>query len=486
MTRSDSWKSRFVLALICAAAAAPASAQTFGTVLSFQQSISAGSTTALAQGTDGNLYGVGGGGKYNQGTIFRVAPNGRLTVIYNFCSQYPSCPDGADPVGLVLGTDGAFYGTAAHGGYNGCEYSCGTLFRITPDGKFTTLYQFGGFDGSNPLGGLAEAPDGSFLGTTVTGGANGGGTVFKTSRQGKLTTIYNFCDRPQCADGYQPTSTLSLGVDGSFYGITSFGGTGENCDGLFYYGCGTAFRITSTGDLTTLYSFCSAGQSCADGYGPYSGLLLATDGDFYGVTQTTAFRLTRFGKLTTLYSFCSKPNCADGSWAQGELIEGTDRNLYGVTVAGGNEACEGDFGAGCGTIFDLARSDAFTTLHSFDGTDGETPLAGLIQATNGTFYGTTPAGGSNGSGTLFRLDMGLGPFVAFVRGYGKIEQRAQVLGQGFEGTSAVSFNGTLATFKVVSDTYLTAMIPQGATTGYVTVTTPTGVLTSNVPFRVIQ
>jgi uncharacterized repeat protein (TIGR03803 family) len=125
-----------------------------------------------------------------------------------------------------------------------------------------------------------------------------------------------------------------------------------------------------------------------------------------------------------------------------------------------------------------------TTLHSFDIADGQGP-AGLLQATNGSFYGVTQGGGTAGDGTVFSLSTGLGPFVAFVRGSGKIGQTGGILGQGLTGTTSVAINGTSATFTVVSDTFIEATVPAGATTGYVTVTTPSGTLTSNVPFRVI-
>jgi uncharacterized repeat protein (TIGR03803 family) len=119
--------------------------------------------------------------------------------------------------------------------------------------------------------------------------------------------------------------------------------------------------------------------------------------------------------------------------------------------------------------------------------DGFNPVGGLLQATNGNFYGTTELGGNAGDyGTVFSLDMGLGPFVAFVRGSGEVGQTGGILGQGFTGTTSVSLNGIPASFTVVSDTFIKATVPPGATTGFVTVVTPTGMLTSNVPFRVLQ
>ena len=460
-----------------------AAAQTFSPLLSFEGAITGTSTGPLIQGVDGSLYSSGSGGVYGNGTIFKITPGAQLIVLYNFCAQ-SDCPDGAAPGQLVLGTDGNFYGAAAHGGSPNCEYDCGTLFKLTPNGQFSILYEFSGPDGCNPFGALVEALDGSFYGTTVGCGTNGGGTVFNVTRQGRLRTVYNFCAQPQCSDGDAPTSTLALGSDGNLYGITAWGGTGENCYSFLYFGCGTAFRVTPTGSLTTLYSFCSVQPSCADGYEPYSAPLLATNENLYGVTETTAYGLTPSGRLTTLYTFCSKLDCADGSYANGVLDEGTDKNLYGVTAQGGSSGSCGS--EGCGTIFQITRTDSFAVLHSFDGTDGAKPWGGLFEATNGKFYGTATTSGAFGYGTLFSLDAGLGPFVAFVRPFGKVGQIVQILGQGFNGTSEVSFNGIPAKFEVRAGTFLTATVPPGATTGYVTVTTPTGVLTSNVPFRVVQ
>ena len=166
------------------------------------------------------------------------------------------------------------------------------------------------------------------------------------------------------------------------------------------------------------------------------------------------------------------------------LIQATDGNFYGTAAYDG-------LYPNFGTVFAITPSGTLTTLHNFDSTDGSYPYAGLLQATTGGFYGTTFAGGSStacpfGCGTVFSLDMGLGPFVAFVGAAGKVSQTGGILGQGFTGTTSVTLNGIAANFTVVSDTFIKATVPQGATNGYVTVNTPTGALMSNVPFRVIK
>jgi len=473
-----------ILGLISIAAVVGAQAQTFNTWVNFDGTDGGNPVASLVQGLDGNFYGTTtDAGEHNGGTIFKITSSGVLTTLYNFCSD-SGCEDGAYPEGtLALGSDGNFYGTTLHGGVSTCQFTCGTLFKITPDGRLTTIYLFSGDDGSNPVAGLIQAADGSFYGTTVAGGANGNGTLFKVTSKGKLTTLYTFCSQPNCSDGGQPTGNLVQGMDGNFYGTTSAGGLG-NC---YFGGCGTVFRITPNGQLETLHSFCQT--DCSDGAVPWAGLFVASNGSFYGTTTSgggdaaggTIFKLTPTGKLTTIYGFFCNSQCEDGDSPFGELFQGTDGALYGTTGGGGT--------FGDGTMFRLTARGSLTTLHNFNGTDGDSPFGGLLQATNGIFYGTTFMGDSNacggGCGTLYSLDMGLDPFVTFVRGYGKVGQTGGILGQGLTGTTGVAIHGIQANFTVVSDTYIKATVPAGATTGNVTVITPTGALTSNVPFQVI-
>ena len=310
----------------------------------------------------------------------------------------------------------------------------------------------------------------------------------------QLTTLYTFCQQSGCADGAYPYAGLLQGPDGNFYGTTYQGGTGVACD--VGGGCGTVFKITPAGVLTTLYNFCSE-SGCTDGKLPYGGLILASDGNFYGTTNIggnttnsgrgngTVFRITPSGVLTTLYRFCTQDDCADGAFPYAALIHATDGNFYGTTFSGGTDHinCAG-YPGGCGSIFTITRSGKLTTLHSFDLSDGGDLYGGLLQATDGHFYGTTNWAGPGGLGTVFGLSVGLDPFVTFVLSSGKVGRTVEVLGQGFTNTTAVSFSGIAATFTVVSDTYVKATVPSGATTGPVTVTTPGGILTSNKPFRV--
>jgi uncharacterized repeat protein (TIGR03803 family) len=361
---------------------------------------------SLLHGMDGNFYGTtyeGGVSKNCHyrggcGTVFQVKPRGKLTTLYNFCSQ-PNCADGANPVaGLVQTADGTLYGTVSSGGSSGS----GTVFKRTPKGKLITIYTFcvqgpPCSDGGGPVGGLMQAKDGDFYGTTQSGGAYFGGTVFKITPRGKLTTLHSFCAR-DCEDGTEPMGVLVQSLDGNFYGTTSNGGNNSACAQT---PCGTVFKMTSKGKLTTLYTFCRQ-TDCSDGSSPWAGLLQVTDGNFYGTTsaggdsnQGTVFKITPTGELTTLYTFCTGGNCSDGYEPVSPLIQAIDGSLYSTTYGGGE--------FGFGTVFKTTLRGKLTTLHSFNSTDGCCIYAGLVQSTNGTLYGTTGAGGADGDGTVFEL-----------------------------------------------------------------------------------
>jgi uncharacterized repeat protein (TIGR03803 family) len=500
------------LFLFCAVAAIGSPAQTFTSLVAFDSTNGVGPTDSLVQGVDGNLYGTttsGGIGAYDEGwgTVFKVTTTGNLTTLYNFCSLNDICPDGYGPVaGLTLGADGNFYGSTEDGGAGGlCGGRCGTLFKITPAGVLTTIHDFclqsQCSDGEDPLGTPTQGVNGLFYGTTSFSGIGNAGTIYKITSAGNFTTLYDFCSQANCADGWNPRSGLVQGTDGNLYG-TTIGGV-QNCDTA---SCGTIFKISPAGKFTVLYSFClQGGTPCPDGQNPAGGLIQGVDDNFYGTTTDgganttggTVFKVTSSGTLTTLYAFCSQTNCPDGSSPQGALIQGTDGNFYGTTKTGGFPGCSvnGEQANGCGTIFKITPSGTLTTLYRFchrkDCPDGSLPQAALIQTTDGNFYGTTNSGGMPncgfpfpGCGTIYRLSVGLGPFVSLPQPFGKVGQIGRILGQGFTGTTAVSLNGTAASFTVVSDTYIRATVPAGATTGFVTVTTPSGTLTSNVAFQV--
>jgi uncharacterized repeat protein (TIGR03803 family) len=269
----------------------------------------------------------------------------------------------------------------------------GTVFRITPAGLETVLHSFaGGSDGSGPQAGPIEGSDGNFYGTTAEGGANGFGTVFRITSAGVETALHSFAGG---SDGSGPHAGLIEGSDGNFYGTTSAGGADN---------WGTVFRITPGGVETVLHSF--AGGS--DGSQPLAGLIEGSDRNFYGTTSAggadnwgTVFRITPDGVESVLHSFGSGSG-VDGVNPYAGLIEGSDGNFYGTTKLGGMHNL--GTGQNRGTVFRITPAGVETVLYSFaGGSDGSQPLAGLIEGSDGNFYGTTSAGGANNSGTVFRI-----------------------------------------------------------------------------------
>jgi uncharacterized repeat protein (TIGR03803 family) len=486
------------LALCCAFTVNPASAQVFAKMASFGGTSGADPQSSVVQGADANYYGTtyfGGTMSgcevgYPCGNIFRMTPGGLLTNLYSFCSL-PKCADGAWPVeGLTVGSNGHLYGTTSAGGlYNG-----GTIFEVTLAGKLTTLYNFCALtfcaEGTVPRSVLLLASNGSFYGTTSRGGAGGGGTVFEITPTGHFSTVYQFCSLKNCADGSGPMAGLIQGTDGNLYGTTAFGGNSGSLNDF-----GTIFKLTPTGSLSTLYDFCSQ-SGCTDGGDPQDPLVQALNGNLYGTTLVggtsaecaqpgcgVAFEITTTGTYTKLHDFCSEPSCADGGQPYAGMIQATDGNLYGTTHLSREES----------VIYQITPSGTFRTVHTFCGNQscpyGDAPYAGLFQSTNGVLYGTTIAGGTSNTctncGIVYAYDLDLPVFVQAVPATGKVGQAILVLGKQFSNASSVTFNGTPASFTVLSDTYLKAQVPAGATSGTIVVTSPYGTFTQNVPFQVL-
>jgi uncharacterized repeat protein (TIGR03803 family) len=489
-----------VVFLMCLATAIAASAQTFTTLASFDniEGYPVSPIGSPVQGLDGNFYGTtlyGGiaGCGVGCGSVFKITPGGTLATLYTFCVEV-GCPDGSNPfAGLILAPDGNFYGTTQYGGISGssCNVTggCGTVFRITPAGELTTLHNFDGTDGALPQGTLVWASDGNFYGTTASGGTADSGTIYKIAPDGSFTSLYTFClGFPKCTDGSDPSGGLIQGRDGNFYGTTAAGGTNGYCGNIQ---CGTIFKITPNGTLSTIYDFC-AQTNCTDGSEPFAAMIQGRDGTLYGTTynggttnQGTVFNITLDGTFVTVYSFCPQfPSCPTGK-SPGTLLQASDGNFYGEAGSGGAYLY-------WGTVFRMTPDGTVRTLHSFcadaNCADGGNP-AGLVEGTDGSLYGTTIQGGTStnchyGCGTVYGLSVGLRPSIETLPTFGRVGSAVIILGNGLTGTTSVTFNGTVATFAVASDSEVKTTVPTGATSGKVQVTTPHGTLTSNAVFQV--
>jgi uncharacterized repeat protein (TIGR03803 family) len=357
----------------------------------------AGPYGGLVRNAAGNLYGTtAGGGISGTGTVFKLGPGGRETVLYSFGAN--GSGDGYVPfVGLVLDPAGNLYGTAFYGG----AYGWGTVFKIDPTGKETILHSFAGLaseDGASPeFGSLIRDAAGNLYGTTATGGSSackisegGCGTVFKIDETGTESVLYRFTG---ASDGGAPEGTLVADAMGNLYGTTYMGGI-EPCDGA--YGCGVIFRLSPEGKEKVLHEFAG---SPTDAYYPQSGVVRDNQGNLFGVSnggQGEVFEFSSAGVETLLHTFTGGFGTGDGYAPVGSLVRDQTGNLYGTTVLGGT--------SNVGTIFKVDTANNVTVIYSFTGgSDGSGPYAGLILDAKGDLYGTTTAGGAFGGGTIFKL-----------------------------------------------------------------------------------
>ena len=417
----------------------------------------------FAQGRDGNLYSTTQAGgaftnSHQYGTVFSLTPSGTMAVLHSFDDTNGGIPNS----GLTLSTDGNFYGTTTIGGLG-----WGTIFRIKPDGTYTLLHSLNGFsEGTTPNTPPIQGFDGNYYGTAGDGNNSVFGTFYKMTEAGVVTVLYTFDSTNRYPRG------LVLGTDGNFYGTTVGTSTG----------LGTVFKMTPQGKITILHKF-----SGTDGSNPIGQLIQATDGNFYGTTkgggsgaQGVVYKASPAGVFSVLHNFV---NNGQGMTPIAGLVQATDGNFYGMA--------DTNPGVGSGLIYQITSGGVYTILHEYlaKNKDGASPQTPMIQHTGGTLFGDTYSGGIGtfcACGVLFSLDMGLGPFVTFLPPHsaGKVGKSIGLLGQGFTGATNVGFGGTSASFSVVSDTYMTATVPNLALTGFIKVTTPGGTLTSNKTFRV--
>lgn len=316
------------------------------------------------------------------------------SVVYNFCSL-PDCTDGYSANGrLIADSSGNLYGTTLSGGEG-----IGTLYKLSPDGAETVLYNFGVMtgDGWQPQGGVTMDKEGNFYGVTVAGGAHGLGTVFKISPDGTETILHSFGATRY--DGTYPYGPVVLDKNGNVYGSTNLGGEYADACGFGGEGCGTVFRIGTDGKESIIHSF----NANTEGYFPY-GIAIDERGNLYGTTSTggsandgTVYELTNKGVYSILSNFGT--GASDGISPEGNLTVDAKGNVYGATNLGGAFYD--------GVVFKLTPGSSWTetTLYSF-GTnkdDGSEPWGGLVLDGQGNLYGTTYEGGLYNDGTVFKI-----------------------------------------------------------------------------------
>ena len=348
------------------------------TLYSFDGTNGSKPRAGLIQGTNENFYGLAyQGGANSLGTIFEMTPTGGVTNRWSF-----NRTDGALPSApFILGKDGNFYGEALGG-----TLGFGTIFKLTHDGAFSNLVSFVPPAGVSTSGPLLQGQDGNFYGVTEQAATLGNsGTIYRMTSGGTVTNLYTFSG----PDGFRPRGGLVQGTNGILYGTTSQGGTNG--------GYGTIFKISTNGAFQSMWSFNGTNGS-TPGLAP---LVFGPDGNLYGTTigggtnafngsYGTIFRNTPSGAFTSLVSLDGNTM---GASVNAGLLLGTNGNFYGATYGGG------------GTIFEVTPNGTFTTIYVFDGSQGVGPLGTLIQGTDGDLYGTTETGGENDLGTVFRLSL---------------------------------------------------------------------------------
>jgi uncharacterized repeat protein (TIGR03803 family) len=351
----------------------------------------------LIKGRDGNFYGetIGPGVPHDFGSIFRISPDGSFKTLHFFFD--PAFGDA--PIGrLVQGSDGNFYGTTVGGG----RYYEGTAFRITPDGDFTILHEFGSFayDGLFPYGGLVEGRDGNFYGGTPAGGRNGAGVLYRMTTTGEVTIVHDFAFNFSSqfpvppAPGARTFTNLVQGRDGMFYGITN--ANSVICfDGICDVGdYGVVFRITENGNYKVLYRFPPGSFDSTSGYSPNT-LMLAGDGNFYGTTvfggggqnpAGTIFQITPTGKITFLHSFHYVPRGGtgprDGAFPSEPLLDGKDGYFYSTILECPSNDC----------MYRINSSGDFQVLYHFTQQEAESPN-NLVWGDDGFIYADAQGGG---------------------------------------------------------------------------------------------
>jgi uncharacterized repeat protein (TIGR03803 family) len=453
------------------------------TLASFNRTNGAYPLAQLVQDPGGAFYGTTtSGGAYNSGAVFRMTPAGVLTNLYSFGGG----TDGSFPTAALLqGSDGNFYGTTAYGG----AYGDGTLYRMTPDGTLTMLAAFDGYGGANPQAALVEDADGSWVGTTQNGGASDAGVVFRLSFSGPVqittqpasqsvfvganvalgpavigtspfyyrwqkngTNLVDGGNLSGSASRLLTFSPISLADIGTYSVIVSNAfGSVRSADAVLSVtssppfitvqptnqsvapGAKVTFAVTALGNLPLSYQWQWNGTNLADGsslHGAATSTLTLFDvlevnnGTYAVIVSNALASISSTGailtvvppsapgtRLATLHVFSSTGG--GGGWPPNGLMLATNGDLYGTTQFG-----RADGPSGLGTVFRMTTNGDLTTLVSFTGADGSVPQAALAQGGDGNLYGTTKLGGTNLTGNVFQMtpDGGLSNLYSFEGG----------------------------------------------------------------------
>jgi len=393
------------------------------------------------------------------------------SAFFIFPPQWTNC-GGA---GLTLGSDGNFYGTCISGNP---ATGMGSIFRLTPGGVFTDLHDFTGANGDSlPVYPPIQASDGNFYG--VSGNeVQVCGNIYKLTPAGVYTNLHTFVfNNSECH-----SSNLFQASDGNLYGTLA------NCTLTGSVGC--VYRISTAGVFKEIHGFADA-----TGGNPCTGLIQGKDGKLYGATNQGAangngniYKMTTAGVATDLHDFnnATDASCVNNVGPPVNMLQVADGSFYGVNPAYGPD--------GNGSIYKLTSANVFSAfLFPNPPVDGNLPSSTLIQHTNGQVYGATPSGGGGTCfggacfGTFFSVATGDKPFVSLepTEKSGNVGASVGMFGQGFSSVSVVKFGGVAATSVTRSGTtYLTAVVPVGAHTGAVTVTTGTTTLTSPQTYKV--
>ena len=425
------------------------------------------------------------------------------------CSTSGTCSLGAEPNQLIQASDGSFYGVAGSTSVDGNQAN-GSIFRITPAGKFTLLHTFQSTNGNpiNPATALVEANDGFLYGTTLDGGDANQGVLFRIGKDGSGFEIaHSFCSQANCTDGFSPTS-LILGHDGKLYGVagTNTGGsiifrfappstfsvamnfpdaTGAPHN-LTQGADGNLYGVSLVGDLTDVERITPSGQITVLGQIPFQGfdpchgstnLLQLADGSFYAMMGCYQIEQAQFYKVALSGGLQEFPQLGHS----GELItpiQASDGNLWSIQT-GLDEVIAAPPSTGT-----IVRSFAFT------GANGSNPEASVVQGADGKIYGTAATGGTGqiAAGTVWVLDAGLpaprATIATFTPASGASGTKVLIRGDHFISTKAVTFNGVNATFHVLNRNFIVATVPLGATSGPIAISNPGGNTASSQDFQV--